>query len=515
VQSTGVVRELPRKGQSGVQAYTVATQENEGWELIRIEVSTRDLKNKSRYCNEENKEIKKYDGELYKCRDKEDVLGVDTMKKFEDIIIPAAMKLHEDRLFVRRGSGKLRVPQFQDESYCKHFTVPDEHHSDGVDNADFVLYVAAVPLSSFGVTCAVENSTGRPIVGAVNYAPTTYEYMRFDVRRVAQLIAHALGFNLPEMERKGIVTEVELRGAKRKVVNSSKTVEKAQKHYNCSNLKGMELGTKGDDTRVYWLRHIARDELMTPMSVYNYGAGYYTALTMALFEDLQYYKANWGMEEQMSWGNQSGCDFLHKWCIVENKVRYPEYFCNETIFRCRSDRLAYAPCSVPASMIVVPEDICHTSGDYPYVDRSGNHLTTYYCDDNTTDEVAGSIMGPDSFCLDAEELKIEGAANAILNQNGVCARVLCDYEKRTVSVKYNGSDTFKECPEGSSIDVKSSVFESGKIKCPKYDEVCIIAFNGSSRVPFVVNRPPASSAAAEESASSVDTSLQKDQENKE
>ncbi|ORC87027.1 surface protease GP63, partial [Trypanosoma theileri] len=208
VQSTGVVRELPRKGQSGVRAYTVATQkknENEGWELIRIEVS-KDLENASEYCRKVNENNVRDRG--MGCQTS--TITPDQKKDIEEKIIPAAKKLHEDRLFVRRGSGKLRVPLFEVNNDCKHFTVPDEHHSDGVD-ADFVLYVAAVPLPSFGVTCAVENSTGRPIVGAVNYMPTPHENVRSSVRRVAHEIAHALGFNLPEMERKGIVTEVELR----------------------------------------------------------------------------------------------------------------------------------------------------------------------------------------------------------------------------------------------------------------------------------------------------------------
>ncbi|ORC81276.1 uncharacterized protein TM35_001241010, partial [Trypanosoma theileri] len=57
VRSTGVVRELPRKGQSGVQAYAVSTQkknENEGWELIRIEALTENLDEHSLLCSKVN-----------------------------------------------------------------------------------------------------------------------------------------------------------------------------------------------------------------------------------------------------------------------------------------------------------------------------------------------------------------------------------------------------------------------------------------------------------------------------
>ncbi|RNC51590.1 surface protease GP63 [Trypanosoma cruzi] len=55
--STAVVREVPRKGQGAIQAYTVATQDDDsGWEPIRIAVSTEDLERgtnkKKKYCEE-------------------------------------------------------------------------------------------------------------------------------------------------------------------------------------------------------------------------------------------------------------------------------------------------------------------------------------------------------------------------------------------------------------------------------------------------------------------------------
>ncbi|EAN80989.1 surface protease GP63, putative, partial [Trypanosoma cruzi] len=64
---------------------------------------------------------------------------------------------------------------------------------------------------------------------------------------------------------------------------------------------------------------------------------------------------------------------------------------------------------------------------------------------------------------------------------GVCAQVLC--EGGTVKVKYLGSSDFHSCPEDTQISVTLNGFEQdGKIKCPKYGEVCTIAGNGSSLV---------------------------------
>ncbi|EKF32243.1 surface protease GP63, putative, partial [Trypanosoma cruzi marinkellei] len=64
---------------------------------------------------------------------------------------------------------------------------------------------------------------------------------------------------------------------------------------------------------------------------------------------------------------------------------------------------------------------------------------------------------------------------------GVCAQVLC--AEGTVKVKYRDSKDFEPCPDGTEISVTLNGFQKGgKIKCPKYGEVCTIAANGSSLV---------------------------------
>ncbi|ORC89827.1 surface protease GP63, partial [Trypanosoma theileri] len=128
VQSTGVVRELPRKGQSGVQAYTVATQKknDKEWKLIRIEAFTKDLEDKSKYCTKAGQEVIDFDGKKAKCEEAE-VLTDGRCREYINKIIPAAIKLHRDRLLVQPHKGKIIVPELEDEGLCGKFTVPEEH----------------------------------------------------------------------------------------------------------------------------------------------------------------------------------------------------------------------------------------------------------------------------------------------------------------------------------------------------------------------------------------------------
>ncbi|RNE95538.1 surface protease GP63 [Trypanosoma rangeli] len=63
----------------------------------------------------------------------------------------------------------------------------------------------------------------------------------------------------------------------------------------------------------------------------------------------------------------------------------------------------------------------------------------------------------------------------------VCAMVQCEEGK--VKVKYLGGSDFESCPEGEFITPKSPHFKGGgRVKCPRYEEVCTIAADGSSLI---------------------------------
>ncbi|RNF00637.1 surface protease GP63 [Trypanosoma cruzi] len=83
--------------------------------------------------------------------------------------VPAAVKLHADRLLVRPLESPLVVPPFATGSVCSWFTVPDGHCSTGVVNADLVLCVAAVPGGVWALPC-VTLEDGRPDAGAMQFA---------------------------------------------------------------------------------------------------------------------------------------------------------------------------------------------------------------------------------------------------------------------------------------------------------------------------------------------------------
>ncbi|EKG06657.1 surface protease GP63, putative [Trypanosoma cruzi] len=207
---------------------------------------------------------------------------------------------------------------------------------------------------------------------------------------------------------------------------------------------------------------------------------------MAVFADMGYYRVNWSMAEPMSWGHRSGCDFLEKKCseMADFPTRYPHMFCNDSdkeTLRCTSDRRHVGTCTaniVENKGNLADKDVCPVVSSYFHETSSG---TTYNaCSDVTMTSLPGSLNGGDSWCLGAElvEKKDDNGHKSV---KGVCAQVLC--EEGTVKVKYLGSKDFEPCPEDTQITVTLNDFEQdGKIKCPKYGDVCTIAANGSSLV---------------------------------
>ncbi|RNC38537.1 surface protease GP63 [Trypanosoma cruzi] len=176
--STAVVREVLCKGQDEMQAYTFATQDdNSGWEPIRMVVSTEDLERgtnkRKKYCEEGEDECYNALGQKVSCKAGH-VLTEEKKQLYTRKILPGAVKLHTERLLVKPTGGTITVPRAMN-GPCSHFTVPTRHKSDGVLNADFIIYAAARPSGTDGravwpATCNTLKDF-RPNIDAMNFYP--------------------------------------------------------------------------------------------------------------------------------------------------------------------------------------------------------------------------------------------------------------------------------------------------------------------------------------------------------
>ncbi|KEG15352.1 surface protease GP63 [Trypanosoma grayi] len=504
-QTIAVVKEVPPNGQNGWQAYTLSATvgEESEWKPIRILVSTEDLKDPTKYCNETTPEEKKpatksaksktavaltaegteertvvkrpdFQGRTVTCKEA-DLLTAQRKADLADKILPAAVKLHTDRLLVKRLAKPFIVPKFDEKSMCSKFKVPDDHRAAGKGvNADMVLYVAAGPGAPFALPCAVLDSqgNGRPVAGVMNFPPSGFRDLRLAVRIAAHEIAHALGFTNRRMVALNMVSYSVARGRNRPMVKSKMTLEKTKTHFGCNTAGGMELQEWIDGSVTsHWSRRNAKDELMSAQI--GSRGGYYTALTLAAFEDMPYYSVNWSMAEPMAWGKDVGCGFLSKACAVEGLTKHPRMLCegkkepteltnatlteisnrilrrqpspNKGVDFCTSDRLAVGRCSAFTGDVGEFGDTCPTIA--PYLSSKGGSLVTSTCGLKQEMDLSALLAAPlpesNSWCLDtvASTSATEVSVTPPIT-GGVCANVKC-IDGSKVQVQLEGSDGTK------------------------------------------------------------------------
>ncbi|KAF8281493.1 putative surface protease GP63 [Trypanosoma cruzi] len=220
----------------------------------------------------------------------------------------------------------------------------------------------------------------------------------------------------------------------------------------------------------HWGRRNAKDELMASFVV----SGYYTAITMALFTDLGYYKANFEMAEPMSWGSGAGCALLTDKCVKDGATLYPDMFCTDSsdaTLRCTSDRQSLGTCAIYQDDNIPPEFQYFATKqgskrgammEYcPFIAP----MNGTGCMDGDEAIMPGSVVGPSSRCLTGENLRMGSTV-----VGDVCVQLRCG--KGTLSVRYRGSEEWHPCAPGQTL-TPPAPFTAGSIRCPLFSDVCL------------------------------------------
>ncbi|GET86493.1 GP63, leishmanolysin [Leishmania tarentolae] len=461
------------------------------WGNLRIAVSTEDLTDPAYHCARVGQNISMRDGGFVICN-ADDILTDIKRTILVQYLVPQALQLHMERLKVRQVQGNWKVTEMRGDD-CSTFKMPQIHITEGFSNTDFVLYVASVPsepgVLAWAMTCQVFPD-GRPAVGVINIpaANIASPHNQAVTRVVAHEMAHALGFGKDFFEAAGTLQQVwNVRGKPFPVpvIDSRTVVAKAREQYGCDTLEYLELEDQGGEGSAG--SHIkmrnAQDELMAAVSL----SGYYTALTMAIFQDLGFYQADFSKAEVMPWGKDAGCAFLSEKCMENNITKWPKMFCNDFEFftRCPSSRLGLGTCLSGVEQAPLP----------PYWQYFGNSSLTGksafrdFCpvvvlfrggscaQRSSTARAhlkAFNVFSDAARCIDGDFTPKGEQWNGRLYA-GLCANVKCDTATRTYSVQVRGSSSYVQCTPGLRVELSSvsDAFEQGGyITCPPYVEVC-------------------------------------------
>eukprot|EP00796_Vickermania_ingenoplastis_P002298 gene2298-biopygen1896 len=458
---------------------------DDSYQSIRIGVFTKDLDSDSRYCTAAGEYRPDYQGNQVMCT-ADDVLTEAKKNILVNQLLPDAVKLHAERLKVKRSASGFIVPNFgASGGICAQFTIPAAHQSSsGVQGYDFVLYVAAGPTSgntiAWALTCAANSAEGRPVVGMANISPRYIADDSRTVRTVTHEIAHALGFNYQQFTAAGMVGMASVRGKpSAPQLTSANVVAAGRDHFGWSGLTSVELEDEGGAGTAYshWKRRNLKNELMAGIA----SIGYYTALTMAAFEDLGFYRVDYSKAEIMPWGYKAGEKLLTQKCVIGGVSQNTNLFCSsaQEDFRCTEDRLSVGHCGLGTYTTALASYYQYFSDpavggtaqlmDYcPVVEAFSNAG----CVDGEQAALPGSSLSAESRCLDAfNGLKVNRYVNPV---TAVCAKVQCDATSFTYKVQFSGQKGYVACPAGAALTPSdySTTFGAGTVTCPSYVEMC-------------------------------------------
>ena len=299
----------------------------------------------------------------------------------------------------------------------------------GVKQTDFLIYTQAIQTEDCAIpnrkngalawasTCHIDPQTERPISGFINICPSILPRYQESGDLTEQLttvvheIGHALGFtstlmalwrdesNKPRTKRDqcGIPPilsyknfQVMLPGnetlhfpnpnnVKTAWVVTPNVKQAARKFFACNSLVGVPLENQSPYPiwGAHWEERVLGTELMSGTLNAVVKGEPLSPLTLALFEDTGWYRANYDSEfvSHPTWGLAQGCLFLQSPCIWDGgPIAHP--FCiTSGQFGCSSDLRSVAECNLQRHKQRIPEQFRYF--DDPYL--GGEWTMADYC----------------------------------------------------------------------------------------------------------------------------------------
>jgi hypothetical protein len=259
----------------------------------------------------------------------------------KDQIIAGAAEYFQSALMVQRLTSDLVLPGIPE---CIGVSVPEEHQTVGVP-ADIILYVTAgsgnTSVVGWASYCVTDKVTGQPLAGHFHMETTFWDkFSTEDLLSTAiHEITHVLAFNPSLYFRwrkpdgsnyspSELYDIAEVRGVNTTTLITPKVAAAAQSHFDCSSLKGVELESSGGVGTAggHWEKRLMYNEYMVADASIQDVA--YSAITLALFEDSGWYKADYAYATPFKFGQAQGCDFITHKCVIDSTPQF-SVFCND------------------------------------------------------------------------------------------------------------------------------------------------------------------------------------------
>ena len=350
-----------------------------------------------------------------------------------------------------------------------------------------------------------DENTNRPILGVVelNTAIDTFtkNHIIFISNLLLHEISHVLAFNsdlfpyfnkLPNLQQ--AVSDIEINGIKRQFLSTPKVVEKANQHFNTDCLLGVELEDQGgsDTAGSHWEARIMLGDYMIGV---DYPEIVISDITLAVFEDSNWYKVNYYSGGLFKTGKNEGYNFLFGDCVNKNneESNFKLEFCNNQRDPFCSPGLidrGYCYLGIYPEDENIPKKYQYYSNPLkggwdianycPVMQNDYEKANNFYyysrCNiigkENYTE--IGEKLSNTSFCFMSSLVKSslsEEIKSKYSNEKAICYEVIqCDNTLKHYTIKIG--ETEFTCTNGNNIESYEIEGFEGTITCPPYNRIC-------------------------------------------
>ena len=350
-----------------------------------------------------------------------------------------------------------------------------------------------------------DENTNRPILGVVelNTAIDTFtkNHIIFISNLLLHEISHVLAFNsdlfpyfnkLPNLQK--TVYDIEINGIKRQFLSTPKVVEKANQHFNTDCLLGVELEDQGgsDTAGSHWEARIMLGDYMIGV---DYPEIVISDITLAVFEDSNWYKVNYYSGGLFKTGKNEGYNFLFGDCVNKNneESNFKLEFCNNQRDPFCSPGLidrGYCYLGIYPEDENIPKKYQYYSNPLkggwdianycPVMQNDYEKANNFYyysrCNiigkENYTE--IGEKLSNTSFCFMSSLVKSslsEEIKSKYSNEKAICYEVIqCDNTLKHYTIKIG--ETEFTCTNGNNIESYEIEGFEGTITCPPYNRIC-------------------------------------------
>jgi len=369
------------------------------------------------------------------------------------------------------------------------------------------------------------NDRDRPIVGIIKYNiqfgirinDENKKYQLFNIFFLHE-ITHILGFTRTILKNNGFTIEEgkernRVNTNQKNVISNKNLLTIAKNYFNCNEIDYIELDDNSGEGKelIHWEGRILLGDYMT--SEIYYPEQVISEFTIAVLEELPWYKVNHYTGGLMKFGKNKGCNFLYKDCAEQKDEtiipKFSNEFCNSDSFgTCSIGRQSKGYCLLETSKNKVKTDYVRNDWSLDYGKENveycpvssetlsnsdnqnydgsclfqnlkyGDQLKANSKSYNEFEKIFEESFGNTSFCvyssiLNKENRKQEKASSFLEVIRPTCYSMNCSDKSLTIQI-YN---EYIVCPrEGGIIKIggENTLYTQyqGYLFCPDYNSIC-------------------------------------------